>query len=57
MFLIILRGHPPRLPEKKTKVEFFRIFLKKYVHNMHTQNNGKYLISSEKWEGVKIYIY
>ena len=25
-------------------------------HDIYTQDNGKYLISSEKWEGVKIYI-
>ena len=59
MFFIILRSHPPNLAEKKTNVEFFRIFLKSMskLHNIHTQDNGKYLISSEKWEGLKIYIY
>ena len=26
-------------------------------HNIETQDNGKYLHSSEKWEGVNIYIH
>ena len=45
---------------KTTKIEFFLIFFLKSMwksHNIYTQDNWKYLISSEKWEGVKIYYY